>query len=85
MAGESEEGVEDKGAVSPSAGLSTREGMAVEEVVVVGACWGWACMLQAWVARRMRMEERRLGVDMDVLDLGLAIAVEKEKKEVSIP
>ena len=40
MAEEREEGVNDEGAVSPSAGLLTREGTAVEEVVGVGGCWG---------------------------------------------
>lgn len=79
MAEESEEGVKDKGA-----GLSTRDGMAAEEVVVVGVCWGWACRLQGWVARRM-MEKRRLEEKrgMEVLSLVLAIGVKEERKRGS--
>lgn len=80
---ETEEGVKDKGAVSPSAGLLRREGMAVEEVVEVGDCWGWADRLQGWVARRMRREERREEEKekevIGILSLLLSIAVGEER------
>ena len=82
MAEESEEGVKTRGTLSPSAGLSTREGMAAEEVVVVGSCWDWACRLQGWVARRMSRGERRSArkENVGVLGLVLAIAVKEERK-----
>lgn len=82
MAEEREEGVKDEGAVSPLAGLLTREGMALEEVVEVGDCWGWAFRLQGWVARRMRREERNLEEkeDIDVVGPVIAIAVRKVER-----
>ncbi len=53
--------------------------MAVEGVVGVGDCWGWAWRLQGWVARKTRREERTLEEKecMEVIDLVLVIAVEK--------
>lgn len=83
MAEEGEAGVKNVGALSPLAGLLTREGMAVEEVVVVGDCWGWAYRVQGWVARRMKRGERRLEEKekIEVMGLVLAIAVKEERKE----
>lgn len=65
---EGEEGVKDKG-VSPSVGSLTREGMAAEGSVEVGACWGRADRLQGCIARRMRREERRLEEEKDDMEV----------------
>lgn len=75
------EGVKDDGTLSPSAGSLTREGMAAEEVVGVGACWGWAFRLQGWVARRIKREESMLDSEEDIDIVGLVFAMVDEEKE----
>ena len=47
----------------------------MEEVVEVGGCWGWACRLQGWVARKTRRGKRRLEEKEDIEILGLVFAI----------